>query len=528
MSNQDSPVQSKNADRPVFAISAGFLLVFVVVFLLSPEVVSGFVNVAQNLSIKYFGALWQVLLLGTFVIALGLAFSKYGDVRVGGLEKPEISTSKWVGMIMTALLAGGGIFWSTAEPMCHFLSVPPAFPGIEGGTEAAVAPALAQSYLHWGFLAWAILGTLGTIIVMYACYEKKMPMKPRALLYPLLGEKGVNGVIGVLVDAFSIIAVAAGTIGPLGFLTLQLSYSLEYLIGIPDGFSSQLAVVAVFTVIFTLAASTGIYKGVGVLSRVNIMIAAGLMTVVMVFGPGGFIVDGFLTGFGLYVQDFFRISLFRGDSGWLGGWTIFYWGWFLAYAPMMAIFTARISRGRTIREIMLASAIIAPIVTNIWFTVLGGAGIYFELSTKGAISSVINVSGLQAALLTIVEKLPFPMILIPVSLILLVLFMVTCGAGMTYSMAISCTGDENPPIWVRVFWGALMGAVSAVLIKIGGGGSGIDALKAFIIITAVPISLVYIPTLWLGPRCAHFLAEKAGQRQAASLKNPEEGFSAGK
>ncbi len=508
-------------DWVVFGISAGFLLLFVIGSLVNIELVSKVVNAAQAFSTQYFGALWQVLLLATFILAVALAVSRYGTVRVGGLDSPEISTFRWISMIMCALLAGGGVFWSSAEPMYHFLSPPPTFPGVEKATAEAVAPALAQCYLHWGFLAWAILGTLGTVILMYSCYHKNMPMKPRALLYPILGEKGVNGPIGTAVDTASIIAVAAGTIGPIGFLGLQLSYALEYLLGIPDVYSSQLAVIAVITVIYTLAAATPIYKGINSLSKFNVLIAIGLMAAIMVLGPGGFIVDSFMSAFGLYAQDFIRMSLNRTDTQWLGWWTVFYWGWFLGYGPMMAIFTTRISRGRTIREIMLAVAVIAPVVTNIWFTVLGGAGIHYELTNPGSVSTALNESGLPAALIAIVEQLPLSGLLTPVALILVVLFLVTTGAGMTYSIAISVTGEENPPRWVRILWGLLMGAMAAVLIKIGDGG--IKALQTFIIVSAVPVALFYIPQVWAGMKCAKLLYEdqqKKNEDQQHKDDNP--------
>lgn len=446
------------------------------------------------------GAFWQVLLLSTFVIAILLAVSKYGKLRMGGIDKPEISMFRWIAMIMTTLLAGGGVFWSAAEPMYHFLTTPPTFSGVESGTAAAVAPALAQSYLHWGFLAWAILGTLSAVVLMYACYHKGMELKPRTLLYPVLGEKGINGFWGVAADASSMIAVAAGTIGPIGFLALQLSFALKQLFGIPDIYLTQFAIILVLIAIYTITAVSGIDKGIDWLARVNVYLAIFVMAFVLLIGPGGFIIDSFLTSFGLYAQDFVRISLFRGDADWLGWWTVFYWGWFLGYGPMMAIFIARISRGRSIREIIMAVGVIAPIVTNLWFTVLGGAGIYYELQNKGAVSNALNESGLPAALLAIVQHLPLSSLIIPVVLVLIVLFLVTTGAGMTYTMAMAVTGDNTPSKAVRVFWGVMMGAVAAVLIKIGEGG--ISALQSFIIVTAVPVSLLLLPTLWAGPKVA--------------------------
>ncbi|GBC59369.1 BCCT family transporter [Desulfonema ishimotonii] len=496
-------------DWLVFGLSGGFILLFVIVSLTNIELVTKLVDAAFAFANNYFGAVWQVLLLAIWVISVILAFSKYGSVRMGNLDTPEVSTFRWISMIMCALLAGGGVFWSTAEPMYHFLSVPPTFPGIESATRQAVAPALAQCHLHWGFLAWGILGTLATIVLMYVVHDKNMPLKPRALLYPILGEKGVRSFWGTIADASAIVAVAAGTIGPIGFLGLQLSYALQAILGIPDVYSSQLGVITVITVIFTAAAATGIYKGINFLSQFNVKLAISLMAFIMIIGPGRFIFDAFLSSFGLYIQDFVRISLFRDDTKWLGWWTVFYWGWFMGYGPMMAIFTARISRGRTIREIILAVAIIAPIVTNFWFSVLGGAGIHYELLNPGSVSTALNESGLPAALIAIVNQLPMANIIIYAFILLVVLFLVTTGAGMTFSIAVSVTGEETPPIWVRVFWGVMMGAMAAILIAIGDGG--IKALQSFIIVTAIPVGFFLVPMLWAGPKYAAALYKAQNQ-----------------
>lgn len=523
---KDSSPKNKGIDWMVFGLSGGIVFVFVVAALVNIDAVSKLVNSSFAFSCKYFGAFWQVLLLATFVISIILAVSKYGNLRMGGLDKPEISTFRWVAMIMTALLAGGGVFWSAAEPMYHFLTTPPTFQGVEAATEQAVAPALAQSYLHWGFLAWAILATLSAVVLMYSCYHKGMELKPRALLYPVLGEKGVNSFWGVAADASSMIAVAAGTIGPIGFLALQFSFALEHLFGIPNVYGTQFAIIIGLILVYTLTAVAGIDRGIDFLARLNVYIAIFVMAVVLLIGPGGFIIDSFLTSFGLYMQDFVRISLFRADTDWLGWWTVFYWGWFLGYGPMMALFTARISRGRTIREIIMAVAIIAPVVTNIWFTVLGGAGIYYELQNKGSVSNALNDSGLPAALFAIVQQLPLASIMVPIVLVLVVLFLVTTGAGMTYTMAMASTGDGTPSKAIRVYWGVMMGAVAAVLIKIGEGGIG--ALQSFIVVTAVPVSLLLLPTLWAGPKVAAQLAKTQQEIQLSrSLCAKEPGAEVG-
>lgn len=488
----------KKVDWKVFGLSGGFILAFVIAAIISIKTVSHWVDLSFNFSLKYFGAFWQVLLLATFIIALILAFSKYGRVKLGGLEKPDVGTFQWIAMIMMTLLAGGGVFWSAAEPIYHFTSVPPAYPGIEAGTQQAVLPALSYSYLHWGFLAWAILGTLSAVVLMYSVYFKGQPLKPRSLLYPVFGDKVINGWLGTVVDSASIIAVAAGTIGPIGFLGLQLSFALDHLFGIPDVYTTQLAIIIMLVLIYTISAATGITKGIQILSKFNVLLAIGVMGVILLTGPGGFILDSFLSGFGGYVIDFLPISLYRGDSDWLGWWTVFYWGWFLGYGPMMAMFVARISRGRTIREIVFAVGVIAPVVTNFWFTVLGGSGIFYELTNPGSVSKALTDSGLPAALFAILEQMPFSTILIPAFLVLIVLFLATTGDSMSYTIAMSVTGDETPRMSIRIFWAVMMGAVAAVLLKVG----GVQALQSFIVATAVPVSLILLPMLWTAPKTA--------------------------
>src|SRR5699024_6102031 len=192
--------------------------------------------------------------------------------------------------ILCTLLAAGGVCWAAAEPLSHFLTVPPHFSGIEAGSPEAVVPALAMSFVDWGFLSWAILGTLGTIVLMYAHYHKGMPLKPRASLYPIFGEKIMkNSVFGTIVDSFSIISVAAGTIGPIGFLGLQAGYGLSTITGISNSLNVHITIIILLVIAAAISAVTGIHKGIQILSSFNVLLAVGLIIGVLIFGPGLFI-----------------------------------------------------------------------------------------------------------------------------------------------------------------------------------------------------------------------------------------------
>ncbi|MBU8905795.1 BCCT family transporter [Desertibacillus haloalkaliphilus] len=490
-------------------ISGGLLLAFVITAMINTTLISDVVNASFEFSATYFGAFWQVLMLLTFLIALYIAFSKNGRVKLGKQDKPEMSTFKWLAIIMCTLLAGGGVFWAAAEPMYHFLSTPPMYGDVPAGTVEAIAPALTQSFLDWGFLAWAILGTLSAIVLMYGHFHKGMPLKPRTLLYPIFGEKIMQkSVLGTLVDAFSIIAVAAGTIGPIGFLGLQAAYGLDALFGVPNTFLTQFLIIVGLITIASISAVTGVHRGIQLLSRFNIIFTFILIVLVLLLGPGAFIIDSFIGSFGVYMRDFFVVSLYRGDTGWLSFWTIFFWGWFIGYGPMMAIFISRISRGRTIRELVTAVAIIAPLVTNFWFSVVGGSGIFYELQNAGSVSGPLDAGGMPAAMIAIVEQMPYGTALAAAFLLVTIVFVATTSDSMSYTISMAVTGSGSPSSALRVFWAVIMGAVAVSLLFIGGGS--IDALQSFIVFTAVPVSLILLPTLWLAPRVAGELAREQG------------------
>jgi glycine betaine transporter len=490
---ETAPSGFTGVNKPVFALTGGFIAVFCVLALVSLETLSAWVDVGFGWAARYFGLYWQILLFATFVIGIVIAIMPAGRVRLGNVEKPEFSVFQWGSMIMCTLLAGGGVFWAAGEPMAHFLNPAPYF-GVEGNTVAAADAALAQAFLHWGFLAWAILGSLTTIMLMYYHYEKGLPLAPRTLLYPIFKEKAIKGPIGFIADASCIIAVVAGTVGPIGFLGLQVSYGLENLFGIPDGLTTQIAVIGGLVLLYTVSAISGVNRGIKILSQFNIILGVALLGYIVIVGPTAFIFNGFFSGLGTYVANFVPMALYRGDTGWLGWWTVFFWGWFLGYGPLMAMFISRVSRGRSARGIILMVAIVAPLVTNFWFTVVGGSGIAFELSNPGSVSSAFEGFNLPAALLAITNQLPGGFVVSVLFLILTTVFVATTGDSMTYVLSVAMSNNDHPATSVRIFWGIAMGLMALILISIGSGG--VSKLQSFIVVTAVPVSLVLLPSLW--------------------------------
>ncbi len=493
-------------NNPVFWLSGTFLLGFVFLALTNTQQLSQWVNSGFAFSTQYFGAFWQVLLLVNFLIGLFLAFGRTGYVKLGALPKPDIDTFKWLSIVLCTLLAGGGVFWAAAEPIAHFVSSPPLY-GEATTARAAAINALSQSFMHWGFLAWAILGCLSSIVLMHLHYDKGLPLKPRTLLYPIFGNR-IHGWVGHIADACSVIAVAAGTIGPIGFLGLQISYALNELFGLSDGFTTQMLVILFAIAMYTISALSGVSKGIQIVSRYNIILSVALIGYILIFGPTSFIVDGYVQGVGRMVDNFFPMALYRGDTGWLDWWTVFFWGWFIGYGPMMAIFIARISRGRTIRQLVLSISIAAPLITCFWFSIVGGSGLAFELENPGLISGAFEGFNLPAVLLAITAELPFPMIVSVLFLVLTTTFIVTTGDSMTYTISVVISGTTEPNAAMRSFWGVMMGVVAIALISMGSGG--ITALQSFIVITAVPVSLILLPSIWKAPQIANQMAKQQG------------------
>jgi glycine betaine transporter len=508
---------SGTIDKALFAITGGFIALFCAYALFDIEGLSALVDAGFGFSARYFGLYWQILLLATFLIGLLLCVLPGSKTVMGGLALPEFKLFSWGSMIMCTLLAGGGVFWAAGEPIAHFLSTPPVFGDLSEDTTARANAALAQSFLHWGFLAWAILGSLTTVMLMHYHYDKGLPLAPRTLLYPLFGDRALHGPIGLIADASCVIAVVAGTVGPIGFLGLQMSYGLNALTGIPDNFATQAIAVMALVGVYTISAITGLAKGIQLLSRINVILAIALLIFMLIAGPTTEIFSGFFGGMKIYLTHFFDMTLYRGDagvfgdSGWLGWWTVFFWGWFMGYGPLMAIFIARISRGRSIRQIIIMLSIVAPILTNFWFTIIGGSGIFFEIAEPGIISGPFEGFNLPAGLLAITQAMPLGLILSVLFLALTMCFVATTSDSMSYVIS-STMSEGEPSSSLRAFWGITMGVMALILISTGAGGIG--KLQSFIVVTAVPVSLILLPSLWDALRITLMLGREAKTAKA--------------
>ncbi|WP_275287984.1 BCCT family transporter [Halomonas elongata] len=497
-------------DPIVLTLSIGFILLFVGLSLYDIEMVANAIGNGFAWTARTLGAYFQLLLLITFFVAMGVAFAPAASAKIGNLDKPELSTFKWLSIIMCTLLAGGGVFFAAGEPVYHFVVTPPAF-STEAGTPEAVAGALAQSFMHWGFLAWAVLGSLTAVVLAHAHYDKGQPLQPRTLLYPVLGERIMSGWFGGVIDALCVIAVVAGTVGPIGFLATQVSFGLHDLFGMAEGFATQLIVLAALATIYVTSAMTGIQRGIQILSRFNVFLALAIAAVIFVFGPTLFLTNAFTQGFGTYLTSFFTMATMTAETApawWMQWWTVFFFAWFIGYGPLMAIFVARISRGRTIRQMILAVAVMAPIATTVWFTLLGGSGIHYQLTGAIDLTEALNNFQFDVATLTVAQALPGGTVMALAILLLTTIFVATTGDSMSYAIAVVGSGHDEPNALVRAFWGIAMALMAGILLYMGAGQ--ISVLQQFIVLTAIPVSLVLLPSLWTGPQAAYAMARAQG------------------
>lgn len=502
----DSGGMHRFGDPVVLVLTIGFIVLFVGWSLTDSASLAAVIDQGFTWTAKYMGTFFQLLLLLTFFIAMGVAFSHAGAARLAGLERPEISTFRWLSMILCTLLAGGGVFFAAGEPIYHFVVTPPAF-STEAGTAQAVAPAMAQSFMHWGFLAWSVLGSLTAMVLAHAHYVQGKPLQPRTLLYPVFGERVMRTWLGGVVDAVCVIAVVAGTVGPIGFLAKQMSFGLHEVFGVADAFSTQLTILGLLAVLYMASAISGIHRGIQLLSRFNVILALGIGAVIFLFGPTLFLVNTYLASMGEYISSFFAMATMTSETApdwWMKWWTVFFFAWFIGYTPLMSIFVARISRGRTIRQTILAVSIMAPIATTIWFTLLGGSGVYYQLTGAFDLTEALNGFAFDQATLTVAKTLPGGVIMAAAVLLLTTIFVATTGDSMSYAIAAVGAGHDQPHYAIRAFWGGAMAVMAAILLYMGSGQIGV--LQQFIVLTAIPVSLIILPSLWTGPQAAFAMA----------------------
>jgi glycine betaine transporter len=478
----------RQVDPWVFYPAAAVCVAFVLWGVIATDSVSDVFTPALDWVIENFGWAFVLSTLGFLALAVYLGVSRHGKIRLGADdERPEFRTSSWVAMMFSAGMGIGLMFFGVAEPMSH-LAAPPnnAAPA---GSEEAARIAMEYSYFHWAFHPWAIYAIVG-LALAYFVFRKGQSNLISTAFRPILGDR-VDGPIGRGIDSLAIFATLFGSATSLGLGALQINGGMNILWDVDTSNGIAVAIIVVLTLAFVLSAVSGVHKGIQWLSNGNMVLAGLLLLFLLIAGPTVFIFDTLTEAIGGYVTSIvpnsFRTGAF-GDREWLGTWTIFYWAWWISWAPFVGTFIARISRGRTIGEFVLGVLLIPSGVSFVWFAVLGGTAIDLQLSGTADIAGAAATSP-ELALFTTLEQFALSDVTSLIVIVLVALFFVSGADAASVVMGmLSCYGSLTPPRGVVILWGSLMGASASVLLLAG----GLEALQQAAILAAGPFMLVMI------------------------------------
>lgn len=471
----------------VLYISISLILLFLIFGFIFPEQLTGITSQLFGFITNDLGWFYLATVLGVLLFSLYLAFSRFGKIRLGNDDdRPEYSNFSWFAMLFSAGIGIGLVFWGVAEPIFHYAQPPM---GITPSSTESAMMAFRYAFLHWGFHPWAIYAIVG-LALAYVTFRKKLPCLISSTLYPLLGEKS-KGPVGHVIDILALILTVIGVATSLGMGALQVNGGLNTLFNIPNNITIQVIIIIVITVLFLISATTGLDKGIKILSNTNIIIAVLLLLFVFLFGPSVFIIDTFFVSVSGYIQNILPMSLalspFEKDP-WIGTWTIFYWAWWLSWGPFVGTFIARISKGRTVKEFILGVVILPATFCCLWFTVFGGTALYFEIFEGIDIVATVT-NDVTVGLFATLAHLPLGNIASFVATILIITFFVTSADSATFVIGMfSRQGDLNPDNKIKIIWGAILSLMAIVLLFSG----GLVAMRNTSIIMALPFLIIII------------------------------------
>ncbi|WP_347274218.1 BCCT family transporter [Candidatus Kuenenia sp.] len=474
---------------PVFYVSVVLTALLVFWGYFAHEHLADTAQSALTFTINNFGWFYLLSTAGFVGFCLYLIFSPYSSIKLGKQDDPpEYSFLSWLAMLFSAGMGIGLVFFGVAEPMTHFAHPPHGL--AEPHSPEAARMALRYSFFHWCLHPWAIYAVIA-LSMAYAQFRRGESGLISTVFRPLIGRK-VDGPIGQLIDILAVLATVCGVATSLGLGTLQINGGLHHIFGVPNTATIQMLIIVIVTVLYLISASTGLNKGILYLSNLNLLIAGLLLAFVLVCGPTVFILDSFTTILGSYLHEFvkmsFRLTPFRHGDEWVGSWTLFYWSWWIAWAPFVGTFIARISKGRTVREFVIGVLFVPSVIGALWFAAFGGAALYFDLFQDGGIADAVQ-SDMTSALFITLEQFPLGIVLGALAALLIVTFFVTSADSATFVLGMLTTnGSANPPTSTKVIWGILLSSIAAVLLFSG----GLAGLQTASIVTALPFAVIMV------------------------------------
>ncbi|MEI7055753.1 BCCT family transporter [Nocardioides sp. CCNWLW239] len=482
----------KGVDPAVFWGSATLIAGFVTWGLLSPATLGAVMSTALDWVISNFGWAFVLIAFSGLVLCIFFLVHPWGRIRLGPDDsRPEFATFSWISMMFAAGLGAGLLFYGIAEPVSHWTTPPHGL--AEPQSEEAALVALRYTYFHWGFNGWAMYAVMGGAMAYFG-FRKGLPILVSSTLTPVLGPNASHRPLGRLVDALAIVATLFGTATALGLNGLQLNSGLNYLLDVPKSNLTAVLLILVVTGIFVVSATSGVEKGINFLATLG-MRATILMFCFFLIAGGStvLVISEGIESIGTYVIKVLPMSLQTGvgNEQWMAGWTIFYWAWWVSWAPFVGMFVARISRGRTIREFVLGVVVAPTGFGFLWFAVVGGTGI--ELQRSGAADIVGALATPELSLFTALDALPLPVLTSAVCVVLIALFFISGADAASVVMATMAShGEIRPPRIIVATLGILMGGIACALLLVG----GLVSLQQAAVLGSVPFTFVLVGVAW--------------------------------
>ena len=475
----------------VSIVAAVLVLAFSIFTILRPTLSASFfanTNVVINQHLNW---LFVFTINVAFIFLIIVGISKFGHIRLGGYTtKPEYGDVAWYAMLFSAGIGIGIFFYGVAEPIYH-LNIPAS---LQTGSPFDNFKVM---YLHWGAHAWAVYGLLA-IGLGYFSYNKKLPFALRSLFYPLLKDR-IYGVLGDVIDTVAVLAVLFGLATSLGLGAQQINSGLNFLLGVPINSFVQVALIVIITLFAILSVVSGLSKGIKWLSEANIIISGLLLLGITLIGPTAYIFATYFSSFGLYLREFFDAGFFTAiepdEVAWQGTWTIFYWAWWISWAPFVGTFIARISKGRTIREVALGTIIVPTIIITVAMTVLGASGIYLNSLHDNVIADAVqsNVATSIFEMFRYLTDSPIlQYILSGIAVVAIVIFFITSSdSGSLVVSSLTSSGRENPPKVQKIFWASMEGFIALSVLLIG-GESALVTIQSAVVVLGLPFAIILL------------------------------------
>lgn len=478
-------------NRGVFFSASAVIFMLVTITVMFPTDMEALFSDVQKTLIDTAGWFYVLSVAGILVAVVYLCVSRHGHIKLGpDHAQADYSQLTWLAMLFSAGMGIGLMFFGVAEPVMHYVAPPTADPySVEATREA-----LKMTFFHWGLHGWAIYAVVA-LILAYFSFRHNLPLTLRSAFHPLIGDK-IYTWRGDIIDSFAVISTIFGVTTSLGFGVMQINSGLNYLFGIEVSQTVQLFIIIFIICLALVSVCSGLDKGIKRLSQLNMIMAVALLLFVLVAGPSLFLLQALVQNTGAYLSDIvhntFNLFAYQ-KTDWLGGWTIFYWAWWLSWSPFVGMFIARISRGRTIREFLIGVLLIPSGFTFAWMTIFGNSAIDL-IHVQGMTDLADAVAAdTSIALFAFLAHLPFSQIISFIGLVMVIIFFVTsCDSGAMVVDMLASHGENNTPLWQRFYWTVGIGVVATILLLNG----GLAALQTMSIVSALPFTVVLIIAIY--------------------------------